>query len=55
MNKYKIDISKEELIDCCVKDLVLKWCKKNHPEIIIEFKNKLEELYNETHKEPFYN
>lgn len=49
MNRYTLDVSKEDLIDCYVKQLTLKWCKDNHPEIIQEIKKKLETIYNETH------
>lgn len=49
MNNYTLDISREELINCCVRDLVLKWCEENHPNIIQEIKKKLEAIYDETH------
>ena len=49
MNNYQLDITKEELIECCAKNLILKWCEKNHPQIIQEIKQKLEKLYSETH------
>lgn len=49
MNKYTLDISREQLIDCCVRELVLKWCQQNHPHIFTEIKEKLETIYNETH------
>lgn len=36
MNKYQINISKEELIPIYVKNWVLEWCKKYHPEAFTE-------------------
>ena len=49
MNNYTLDISREELIDCCAKELVLKWCERNYPHIFAEIKEKLEIIYDETH------
>lgn len=53
MNNYTLDISREELIDCCIKELVLEWCQKNHPHIFAEIKEKLETIYDETHNNQF--
>lgn len=53
MNNYQLDITKEELIECCAKDLILKWCEKNHPQIIQEIKQKLEKLYDECKQKHF--
>lgn len=33
MNKYILDVSKEEIIEIYVKEWVLNWCKKYHPEV----------------------
>ena len=32
-NKYKLDISRQDLIDSYVNQWVLEWCKKYHPEV----------------------
>ena len=36
--KYRLDINKEDLINIYVKQWVLEWCKKYHPEAFIEAK-----------------
>ena len=33
MNKYTLDVSKEEIIEIYVKEWVLNWCKKYHTEV----------------------
>jgi uncharacterized Zn-finger protein len=53
MNNYTLDISREELIDCCLKELVLEWCQNNHPHIFAEIKEKLEIIYDEAHNNHF--
>jgi hypothetical protein len=47
MNNYTLDISKEEWIQAFVNEWVLKWCKKNHPEVFEQAKQKLSEIYDE--------
>ena len=34
--KYSINIEKEDLVNIYVKQWVLEWCKKYHPEAFIE-------------------
>lgn len=50
MNSYTLDISREELIDSCLKELIIKWCEDNHPNIIKEIRQKLEAIYEEQHE-----
>ena len=33
MSKYTLDVSREEIIEIYVKEWVLNWCKKHHPEV----------------------
>lgn len=33
---YKINFSKSDLINIYVKEWVVKWCKKYHPEAFVE-------------------
>ena len=33
MSKYTLDVSREEIIEIYVKEWVLNWCKKNHPQV----------------------
>ena len=44
MNKYQINITKEELIPIYVKNWVLEWCKKYHPEAFEEAEKYVKEL-----------
>lgn len=47
INKYTINVSKEELINCEIKDRVLAWCKQYHPEVFVIAKKKvIEDLNN---------
>ena len=35
MNNYTIDHNQEELIEVAVKEWVLEWCEKHHPEVFV--------------------
>ena len=42
--KYSINIEKEDLVNIYVKQWVLEWCKKYHPEAFIEAENFVRDL-----------
>lgn len=46
-NKYQINYNKEDIIGCYVRQWVLEWCKKYHPEAFVEAKKFVEEYLNE--------
>lgn len=31
--KYKVDYNQEDLIEIAIKEWVLEWCEKYHPEV----------------------
>jgi len=33
MNKYTVDYNQEDLIEIAVREWVLEWCEKHHPEV----------------------
>ena len=33
MSKYTIDYSQEDLIEAAIREWVLEWCEKYHPEV----------------------
>ena len=35
MTKYTINYDKEVLIEIAVKEWVLEWCEKHHPEVFV--------------------
>lgn len=32
-NKYKVNYSKEDIIESCVREWVLEWCEKHNSEV----------------------
>lgn len=42
--KYNLDVSEAELINLYVKELILYWCKKNHPDIISKIESNITDL-----------
>ena len=44
--KYSVNIGKEDLIQIYVKQWVLAWCKKNHPEIFKKAEKKIKNILN---------
>lgn len=41
-NNYELDISEEDVINVYVKQWVLEWCKKYHPEAFEEARKFIE-------------
>ena len=33
MSKYTVDYNQEDLIEIAVREWVLEWCEKHHPEV----------------------
>lgn len=46
-NKYSLDVTKEEIIKIYIKEWVLQWCEKYHPEAFEKAKRFMEENLNE--------
>jgi hypothetical protein len=38
INKYTLNITQEDLVNVYIKQWVLEWCKKYHPEAFIKAK-----------------
>lgn len=46
-NKYSLDIAKEEIINSYIKEWVLQWCEKYHPESFEKANQFVEEYLNQ--------
>ena len=47
INKHKIDYTEEDIIGCYVREWVMEWCKKYHPEAFVEAEKFVKEYLNE--------
>tara|TARA_R100000808_G_scaffold24269_1_gene55502 strand:+ start:24162 stop:24344 length:183 start_codon:yes stop_codon:yes gene_type:complete len=50
-NPYSVNIDPEDLIQIYVRQWVLKWCEKYHPEAFDEAEKFIRKLYNENNQE----
>ena len=55
VEKYELNISDEDLINTYVKDWVLLWCEKYHPEAFEEAENFIRPIVEKDGKGAFFN
>ena len=53
--KCELDVSEEELKNIYVRDLVLDWCSKKHPEVFQKAQNAIDSLMKEKESGLFIN
>tara|TARA_B100002019_G_scaffold106695_1_gene91697 strand:+ start:37809 stop:37997 length:189 start_codon:yes stop_codon:yes gene_type:complete len=42
--KYSLDVNEDELINIYIKELILYWCEKNHPDVVSKIESNIKEL-----------